>query len=59
MAALTPIRRMNPAIQDTQIEVTMPLGPETAASSVSSVTWADASYPVKVYWATSKPSRKT
>src|ERR1039457_2938484 len=58
MATLTPIKRMNPAIQETQIEVTIPLGPETEASSVSSVTWADASYPVKVYWATCNPKRK-
>ncbi len=43
MAALTPTSRTNPAIQDTQIELTIPLGPEMAALWVSSVTCADAS----------------
>ncbi len=46
---LTPMRSTKPAIHDTQIDVTIPFGPETAALRVSSVTCADASYPVKVY----------
>ena len=44
----TPIKSTNPAIHDTQIDDTMPLGPEIAALWVSSVTCAEASYPVKV-----------
>jgi hypothetical protein len=36
----------------------MPRGAATWASWVSSETWALASYPVNVYWAISRPSRK-
>lgn len=42
-------------IQDVQMDCTMPRGPATAASWVSSVIWAEASYPVKVYCAISRP----
>lgn len=42
-------------IQEVQIDWTMPRGPAVAASCVSSVMWAEASYPVKVYWAISSP----
>ena len=40
---MTPISSTQPANSDTTIEVTMPRGPATAASRVSSVMWADAS----------------
>ncbi len=43
MPMLTPIKSTNPAIHDTQIDDTMPLGPEIAALWVSSVTCAEAS----------------
>ncbi len=39
--------------------MTMPRGPATAADFVSSVMCADASYPVNVYWASSRPSSAT
>lgn len=55
MAKVKPSRSTNPAIQDVQMDCTMPRGPATAASWVSSVIWADASYPVKVYCAISRP----
>ena len=40
---MTPISSTHPANSDTTIEVTIPRGPATAASRVSSVMWADAS----------------
>ncbi len=54
-----PTSRTNPAISDTQIELTIPFGPATAAFWVSSVMCAEASYPVKVYCAISNPIRNT
>ena len=59
MANVTPISSSQPANSETTIEVTMPRGPATAASRVSSVMCADASYPVNVYWASSRPSIST
>ena len=49
MAKLTPTNRTKPAISETQMDLTMPLGPLMAALIVSSVMCADASYPVYVY----------
>ena len=37
----------------------IPFGPEMSASCVSSVMWADASYPVMVYCASNSPIRNT
>ena len=54
-----PISSSQPANSETTIEVTMPRGPAVDASLVSSVMCADASYPVKVYWASSRPSIRT
>ena len=51
--------RMNPATSETRIEFTMPLGPAIAGFFVSSDMCAEASYPVKVYWAISKPMSTT
>ena len=59
MANVTPISRIQPAISDTTIDMMMPRGPATAAYLVSSVMCADASYPVNVYWASSRPSSAT
>src|SRR5674476_1015296 len=49
---------MKPATMEIQMELTMPFAPEMFAWIVSSVTWADASYPVNVYCAFSRPMRK-
>src|SRR5579859_1225515 len=51
MAKVMPISSTQPATSETTIELTMPLGPATAASLVSSVMCAEASYPVNVYCA--------
>src|ERR671939_217973 len=59
MAYVTPMRSTQPATSETRIELTMPFGPATAASCVSSVMCALASYPVNVYWATSSPRKNT
>src|ERR1700685_3109812 len=59
MANVTPISSTQPAPSETRIEVTMPRGPAVAASRVSSVMWAEASYPVNVYWASSRTSVST
>ena len=56
---MTPISSTQPAISDTTIDITMPRGPLRAALWVSSVMCADASYPVNVYWASSRPSSST
>ena len=58
-AKLTATSRMKPAISEIQIELTMPFGAEIRASIVSSETWAEASYPVKVYCAFKRPMRNT
>src|ERR1700730_8805370 len=54
-----PISSSQPANSDTTIDITMPRGPLRAASWVSSVMCAEASYPVKVYWARSRLSSST
>ncbi len=59
MANVTPISRIQPATRETMIDMTMPRGPATAADLVSSVMCADASYPVNVYWASSRPIAAT
>lgn len=59
MAKVKPSSRTNPAIHEVQIDCTMPFGPAVDASCVSSVIWAEASYPVKVYCAISRPTRTT
>ena len=59
MANVTPISSIHPATSETTIDMTMPRGPATAADLVSSVMCADASYPVNVYWASSRPSSTT
>ncbi len=43
MAKVKPSRRTKPAIQEVQMERTMPFGPAVDASCVSSVMWAEAS----------------
>ncbi len=50
-----PNSRTQPAARETVMALTMPRGPERAASRVSSVMCAEASYPVRVYWAISRP----
>ena len=56
---MTPISSTQPAISETTIDITMPRGPLRAALCVSSVMCADASNPVSVYWASSRPSSST
>jgi hypothetical protein len=43
MAQVTPTMSTKPATSDTQIELTIPLGPDIEGSRVSSVMWAEAS----------------
>ena len=50
-----PISSTQPAMSEIRIDMTMPRGPLREALCVSSVMCADASYPVKVYWAISSP----
>lgn len=59
MAYVKPSSSTKPAIHEVQMDCTIPLGFTVDASCVSSVMWAEASYPVKVYWAISRPSRTT
>jgi len=59
IANVNPSSSTNPAIQDVQMDRTMPRGPAVDASWVSSVMCADASYPVNVYCAISSPSATT
>src|SRR6516225_9970915 len=59
MAQVTPMISTQPATSETQMEFTIPLGPEIDAVLVSSVMCAEASYPVKVYCAMSNPIRTT
>ena len=54
-----PISSTQPAISEIRIDMTMPRGPLRAALCVSSVMCAEASYPVNVYWACSRPSCST
>ena len=56
---MIPISSTQPANSDTTIDITMPRGPLREAPRVSSVMCADASYPVNVYWASSRPSSST
>ena len=56
---MTPISSTQPAITETRIDITMPRGPLREALCVSSVMCADASNPVSVYWASSRPSSST
>ena len=51
--------RMKPKITDTTTENTMPRGADVSASWVSSDMCADASYPVSVYCALSRPISAT
>ena len=51
-----PISSTQPAMSEIRIDMTMPRGPLRAALWVSSVMCAEASYPVKVYWAISRPT---
>ena len=50
---------MKPPISDTSTLITMPRGAAREAFLVSSETCAEASYPVKVYCAISRPIRNT
>jgi hypothetical protein len=43
MAKVTPSSRIQPAISETTIDMTMPHGAAMSASRVSSVMWAEAS----------------
>src|SRR5271169_6515218 len=51
--------RIQPAISEMPMELTMPRGAEMSALWVSSDMWAEASYPVKVYCAIRSPIMKT
>src|SRR5271169_2832087 len=51
--------RIQPAISEMPMELTMPRGAEMSALWVSSDMWAEASYPVKVYCAIRRPIMKT
>src|SRR3954452_5418894 len=51
--------RMNPNITDTTTDMTMPMAAEREAFRVSSLMCADASKPVIVYWAISRPMPNT
>src|SRR5689334_22517304 len=55
MANVTATSRMNPKITDTTTDITMPMAADREAFRVSSLMWAEASYPVIVYWAIRSP----
>jgi hypothetical protein len=55
MANVTATSRMNPKITDTTTDMTMPIAAVREAFLVSSLMWADASYPVIVYCAIRSP----
>ena len=59
IAKVTPSSRIQPATIETTIDITMPRGPAVAADLVSSVMWAEASNPVSVYCASSRPISAT
>ena len=59
IANVTATSRMNPKITDTTTDMTMPIAAERDAFLVSSLMWAEASYPVIVYWAISNPMPNT
>ncbi len=48
---MTAVSRMKPAITETTTAQSIPVAAERDAWCVSSAMWADASYPVSVYWA--------
>src|SRR5918995_4939981 len=50
---------MKPPIRETSTLITMPRGAAREAFFVSSETCAEASYPVNVYWAISRPIKNT
>src|SRR6185312_11066530 len=50
---------MNPKITDTTTDMTMPIAAARDALRVSSLMWADASYPVIVYWDIRRPMPNT
>ncbi len=59
IANVTATRRTKPKIIDTKTDVHMPTAAPRDASFVSSAVWADASKPVIVYCAISRPRPKT
>src|SRR5436190_5667717 len=59
IAKVTATRRMNPKTTETKTEVHMPTAAPRDALFVSSAVCAEASNPVMVYWAISKPRPKT
>ena len=58
-ALVTATSRMNPKTTDATTDMYMPTAAARDASRVSSATCADASKPVIVYWAMSRPVRNT
>jgi hypothetical protein len=58
-ANVTATSRKKPKITDTTTDMTMPQAAPSCALRVSSLMCADASYPVIVYCAISRPVRKT
>ena len=58
-ALVTATSRMNPKKTDATTDMYMPTAAARDASRVSSATCADASKPVIVYWAISRPVRNT
>ena len=59
IANVTATRRMNPKMTDTTTDMTMPIAADREAFLVSSLMWAEASYPVIVYWAIRSPIPNT
>src|SRR4030088_1928117 len=59
MANVTATSSAKPKITDTTTDITIPHAAAREALRVSSLMCADASYPVIVYWAISRPSPKT
>lgn len=51
--------RKNPKIEEQTIEVRTPIGADHDAFRVSSERWAEASYPVIVYWLIRMPIQAT
>ena len=59
VASRKPTLRTSAAIAEIQMDRTIAFGALVRAPMVSSLTWADASNPVIVYWASRKPMKKT
>ena len=59
MANVTATRRMKPKTTDATTDMYIPTAAERDAWCVSSAMCADASKPVIVYWAISRPVRNT